>query len=183
MNKAVQQGNKAGVWSWDITDWLAPLSGSVRAAEQDSGCEGTLGVEWAFLAVCLSVCPSVSCQFVCIPLIVFTHTHLLFLHISARPQTHLFVFCSSFLSSFSLSPFASSYLLFPFSYSPLTTVIMLHPPPPPRLMSSFTPPLHPSNVGGQQNNNQGVMATDNPLPAVSSCYCPWSYCCLAPALY
>lgn len=70
--------------------------------------------------------------------------------------------------------------LFPIHFWPpsLRSILL-----PPLLTSSFTPLLHPSNVGGQQNNIQGVMATGSPLPVVSSCYCPWSYCCLAPTLY
>lgn len=54
VNKAVQTENKAGIWSWDITDWLAPQCGSVRAAEQDSGYRMTLGAGWVSLVVCVS---------------------------------------------------------------------------------------------------------------------------------
>lgn len=45
----------------------------------------------------------------------------------------------------------------------------------PFLVLSFSPPIYPSNVGGQQNNMQGVMVTGSPLPALSSCHCPSFY--------
>lgn len=51
----------------------------------------------------------------------------------------------------------------------------------PRVLLYSSPP--PSHVGGQKNNIQGVTVTGSPLPVVFSCYCSWSYCCLAPALY
>lgn len=66
---------------------------------------------------------------------IFTNTHLLYFSVHL---THalLHVLLSSFTSFFS-----SSYLLFPFSYSPLTTIITVRPAP---LLSSCRPLLLPS---------------------------------------
>lgn len=72
---------------------------------------------------------SISCQFVGLH-----STHSIYSHMftapacSCSPHTHPFVFCASFLSSFTSSPFGPSYLLFPFSYSLLTTIITSRPP-------------------------------------------------------
>lgn len=55
----------------------------------------------------------------------------------------------------------------PRSLHPLTSPLE-HPSPPDLLLQ---PPHHPSNVGGQQNNIQGVTVTGSPLPALSSCHC------------
>lgn len=128
---------------------------------------GLFWLSFCQLSICLNSTPST------------TNTHLLFLYLSAHlKHTLLHVLSIVFYLSLVL-PICC--FLFPIllsdhhHYAPSCS--------PPLLMSSFTPPLHPSNVGGQQNNIQGVMVTGSPLPVVSSCYCPWSYCCLAPALY
>ena len=115
---------------------------------------------------------SVSCQCVCIPLTVFTHTHSLFLYVFCSHQTHLPVCGTSFSLIFYLV--SLWFFLFAVSVFPFSSYHLLYAPSVfPRVhTSSFTPPLHPLNVGGQQNNIQGVMVTGSPLPVVSSCYCP-----------
>ena len=127
---------------------------------------------------------SVSCQFVLRAAFLsqYLHTHRLFLCV-------LFVSCTSssiifYLVSLCFFLFAVSFFLFSPDRHHHNAPLPPPPPPPPALlMPSFTPPLHPSNVGGQPNNIQGVMVTGSPLPVVLSCYCSWSDCCLAPALY
>lgn len=138
VNKAVQQGNKAGVWSCDITDWLAPLSGSVRAAEQDSGWEGTRGAGVGF-----SGGLSVSCQFVWDLL----STHSIYSHTFTAPvrfcspRTRLFVSRTSFSIIFYLVSlwfflFAVSFFLFSSDHH--------HYAPSSSLLSTCRPSLLPS---------------------------------------
>lgn len=138
---------RAGLWLWRLT----------------VGGGGFFGLPVCQLSVCLR------------PAFLSGSFLTLFLRVFARCE-HIYHTHSSFLSSFTSPSPLSSDLLFPFSFSPLTTIITLHPPH----TSSFTPPLHPSNVGGQLNNIQGVTATGSPLPAAFSCYCPRTHCCLAP---
>lgn len=97
----------------------------------------------------------------------------------ARPRTPLrsTLTSSPRLVAVSLLPICC--FLFPVLFPPPS----LRSVPLPALLVSFTPPFHPSNVGGQQNNIAGVTATGGPLPVVSSCHCPCSYCRSAPALY
>lgn len=138
VNKADQQGNKAGVWSWDIIDWLAPLSGSVRAAEQapvEKGHRGRAGFFFGDL--------SVSCQWawdlhstqsiylhtfnvpICLRSLCTHSSACLFYHLLSRLPLLLPICC----------------FLFPFSYPLLTTIITLRPP---ALLSSSRPSLLPS---------------------------------------
>lgn len=70
----IPQGNKAGDWSSHIVNWSARLSGRVRAAEQDSGREGTQGGR-----VAVAVRLSIRCLFVKSPLLrgqLFLSMHL-----------------------------------------------------------------------------------------------------------
>lgn len=109
------------------------MSGSVRAAEQDSSWEGTLGAGWAFLAVFLSAVnlSEFNSQ-------VFTNTHLLVLYLSAHlKHTLLHVLSIVFYLSLWFFLFAVSFFLF----SSLTTIIMLRPAP---HLSSCRPLLLPS---------------------------------------
>lgn len=101
-------------------------------------------------------------------LLTHVHSSRMFLLTSNTLACLLHVFSLIFyLVSLRFFLFAVSVFLFSSDH-------LLHAPSvfPPVLTSSFTPPLHPSNVGGQQNNIQGVMVTGSPLPVVSSCYCP-----------
>lgn len=80
-------------------------------------------------------------------------------------------YLTSFIFLFLLSSWRSSSL-------PISSEAPRYPPPPglPSRSSFYPPPPstphHPSNVGGQQNNIQGVTVTGSPLPALSSCHCP-----------
>lgn len=168
-------GNKAGGWSWALTDWLAPLSGSVRAAEQDFSCEATLGVGWEFssrpvcqLSACLKprwLCSNINIFHPC--MLKLTSSSCLFYKLIPYGALLLPICCFPFPAPFwpSLSLSLRSALL------------------PPLLTLSFTPPFHPSNTGRQQNDIQGVMVTSSPLLVVTSCYCLCVCYLLAPVLY
>lgn len=90
VNKAVQQGNKAGVWGWDIINRLAPVSGSVRAVEQERATWGTLGGGVGYFG-----CLSVTCQLVWSQLILFNNNkkkkHPQFLYFFRTPRSSALV--------------------------------------------------------------------------------------------
>lgn len=59
----------------------------------------------------------------------------------------------------------------PQTLHPLTSPLE-HPSTPTPTPPPHSAPHHLSNVGGQQNNIQGVTVTGSQLPALSSCHCP-----------
>lgn len=136
VNKNVRTWNKAGIWSWDITDWLAPRCGSVRAAEQGSSNRVTPGAGWVSLVVGVS---AVSLSETCVLFTTASRTHLLCFSSIFKRARNPSPTCLLFLLPITSSPFVSSSLPFPFLFWPWSLCFALLPP-----HSSWCPSLLPS---------------------------------------